>query len=642
MDESALPLGTILHGRFRTVSPLNHGSFGLVFRAVDLYTGRPVAIKCLAKHPPTAVAECAEEFRLHRLAGSHPNIVNPLCFFDSDTYMFLVLEFCPQGDLYEAIRLGNEPSEKFLDRSERIRSLMFQLIDAVLFLHSKGIYHRDIKPENLFLDEDGNLKLGDFGLATTESWTYEAAVGSDRYMAPEQFNPETLGYSPAKADAWAVGICLLNLLFARNPFATPSICDPLYADFAADRHSIFDVFPTLSEDSFAVLEHCLAIDPNMRSLEKARKTLEHVMVFTTDGDVLDPLVSFQPMFNVNTERLPLRTPSLAAPDEPQGSFPWASPSMIASSYGESLLSPNVISIASTLDSIANSSDSSSSASSSSSSYSLSDQSSPITESWCDLLDDDEVMSPPSPIATSADSSPRSSLVVDERVSESTGFLFEETDSPCAPPTPDTPSSDPTGTLRLAVHGERKSSELKPSAKRPSLDQWVALGNRRRAAHKVLPATIAEWVAKVEQTARSAPRRVGLDQVTWRSKPVEVASPPPSSGLIPSSVPTVQLSPVTSTAVVQEKEDRDHKRDTEWHFSVDWRKRPVPKISSISGTWAHSRGQQIPSSGIRSGLGAALSGRGHFVNNPLRFGSTRLPSARESPIPLLPGACGQVR
>ena len=61
------------------------------------------------------------------------------------------------------------------------------------------------------------MKLGDFGLVTTEAWSYEASVGSDRYMAPEQYDPGDNGYAPAKADLWAIGICLLNVLFSRNP-----------------------------------------------------------------------------------------------------------------------------------------------------------------------------------------------------------------------------------------------------------------------------------------------------------------------------------------------------------------------------------------------------------------------------------------
>ncbi len=71
---------------------------------------------------------------------------------------------------------------------------MMQLVHAVEFIHSKGIYHRDIKPENIFLTQSGSMKLGDFGLATSDDWSWEIAVGSDRYMAPEQYDPTNAGY----------------------------------------------------------------------------------------------------------------------------------------------------------------------------------------------------------------------------------------------------------------------------------------------------------------------------------------------------------------------------------------------------------------------------------------------------------------
>jgi len=74
------------------------------------------------------------------------------------------------------------------------------------------------------------MKIGDFGLATTDKWSFESTVGSDRYMSPEQYDSAGAGYSPAQADIWAIGVCLLNILFSRNPFTTPTESDPLFLD----------------------------------------------------------------------------------------------------------------------------------------------------------------------------------------------------------------------------------------------------------------------------------------------------------------------------------------------------------------------------------------------------------------------------
>lgn len=315
----------VLDGRFLSMSSLNHGSFGMVFLAKDMATGEFVAIKCLSKAPsPHHTAVSADDYSVelacHDSLGSHPNIVNLLHSFETDAHIYLVLEFCPMGDLYEAIRQDHGPLE-----TENVREFMLQLVHAVEFMHSKGLYHRDIKPENIFLAQDGSMKLGDFGLATSDAWSYEASVGSDRYMAPEQYDPGDGGYSPAKADTWAIGICLLNVLFSRNPFVTPTESDVLFADFARDNQSLFDIFPNMSQDTFEVLVHAMALDPAKRSLSAVRESLERAITFTTDEEVLDDFCTEEREVVPSTaHREPLRTPSIQSPQVDQGAaFPWA-------------------------------------------------------------------------------------------------------------------------------------------------------------------------------------------------------------------------------------------------------------------------------------------------------------------------------
>lgn len=325
--------GKLLDNRFLTIAPLNHGSFGMVFTAKDTKTGEDVAIKCMTKPgaanvacPATiAVDERSEELAIHsRLLNEHPNIVNLIHHFETDNHQYMVLELCSNGDLYEAIRVGRGPLE-----TEHVRDFMLQLVNAIDHLHSNGVYHRDIKPENIFLTSSGTMKLGDFGLATTDTWSTEFAVGSDRYMAPEQFDASVYGYgySPAAADVWAIGIVLLNIIFQRNPFATPTQKDPLFADFARDRQSLFDVFPNMSQDTYNILVHSLALDPAYRSLAAVREALKEAVSFTTDDEALDDFCTAEPtplMPSTTVAREPLRTPSITSPNMNQDSFPWAS------------------------------------------------------------------------------------------------------------------------------------------------------------------------------------------------------------------------------------------------------------------------------------------------------------------------------
>ncbi|KAK3302086.1 kinase-like domain-containing protein [Chaetomium strumarium] len=317
--------GFILGGRYQTISPLNHGSFGMVFMAKDVKTNETVAIKCLTKKSAAdeasyefAIDDKSEELSLHSQLGSHPNIVNLVDSFETEAHVYLVLEFCPRGDLYEAIRIGHGPLE-----TEHVRRFMLELVDAVAYIHSKGIYHRDIKPENIFLTQTGSMKLGDFGLATTEKWTYETTVGSDRYMSPEQYDSAGAGYSPAQADIWAIGICLLNILFSRNPFTQPTEADPLFLDFSRDKQSLFDVFPSMSQDTFEVIVQCMNLDPSKRSLAGAREALLRVVSFTTLDEALDDFCSSDRRVVASSNREPLRTPSIQSPQVDNGAFPWA-------------------------------------------------------------------------------------------------------------------------------------------------------------------------------------------------------------------------------------------------------------------------------------------------------------------------------
>ncbi|CAM1510325.1 Fc.00g006600.m01.CDS01 [Cosmosporella sp. VM-42] len=316
--------GVLLDGRFQTISPLNHGSFGMVFMAQDLLTNETVAIKCMTKRSASneyddfAVDEKSEELVLHSRLASHPNIVNLVGSFETEAHVYLVLEFCDQGDLYEAIRNGHGPLE-----TEHVRQFMLELVDAVDYMHSKGVYHRDIKPENIFLNKDGSMKIGDFGLATTDKWSYEMTVGSDRYMAPEQFDSAGAGYSPAEADIWAIGVCLLNILFSRNPFTTPTEADPLFLDFSRDKQSLFDVFPSMSQDTYEVIVQCMNLDPRKRSLDGAREALLRVVSFTTSDEDMDDFCGAEKTTVAGANREPLRTPSIQSPQMETGAFPWA-------------------------------------------------------------------------------------------------------------------------------------------------------------------------------------------------------------------------------------------------------------------------------------------------------------------------------
>lgn len=286
--------GVLLNDRYQVVRSLNHGAFGMVVLAKDTTSGDLVAIKSILKpgscqqSSAVAVDEMSQELACHGRLGSHPNIVRLLDDFDHGPHNFLVLEYCSKGDLFDITR-------RRLDTYDFIptcyaRELIFKLIDAVEYIHSKGVYHRDIKLENVFVTELGEIKLGDFGLATVDTLSQEPAVGSQAYMAPEQYCPTGAGYSPEKADIWAVGICILVILFGYTPFESPaSQEDKCFANFELDKHSLLDVYPRLTLDGFEVLSHALALDPDKRSLTGMRQALDRVFTFTIYEELYEEL-----------------------------------------------------------------------------------------------------------------------------------------------------------------------------------------------------------------------------------------------------------------------------------------------------------------------------------------------------------------
>ncbi|KAJ3501526.1 hypothetical protein NLJ89_g9295 [Agrocybe chaxingu] len=163
----------------------------------------------------------------------HPNVVETVDLIqDENQHWCEVMEFCPGGDLYAAIKKGGmSPSE--------VECCFKQILNGVSYLHSQGVAHRDIKPENLFFDTKGHLKIGDYGASTVYRLPWEATVhmstglcGSEPYIAPEQFLNKP--YDARLVDIWACGIVYYCLHFQELPWrAAQAGSDQLYSAYAA-------------------------------------------------------------------------------------------------------------------------------------------------------------------------------------------------------------------------------------------------------------------------------------------------------------------------------------------------------------------------------------------------------------------------
>lgn len=169
--------------RLELTGILGVGAYGVVYTALDIHTNVRYAVKALNKAglDPRQLKYQQREIRLHHLASQHPNVVALTRIMDSQDCTYVVMEYCPEGDLFSSITdKGN-----FVGNDALVKRVFLQLLDAVEFCHSLGIYHRDLKPENVLVTDQGTtVKLADFGLATTDYLTSDFGCGSTFYMSP--------------------------------------------------------------------------------------------------------------------------------------------------------------------------------------------------------------------------------------------------------------------------------------------------------------------------------------------------------------------------------------------------------------------------------------------------------------------------
>eukprot|EP00123_Amoebidium_parasiticum_P022814 comp9569_c0_seq1/m.4586 comp9569_c0_seq1/g.4586 ORF comp9569_c0_seq1/g.4586 comp9569_c0_seq1/m.4586 type:complete len:288 (-) comp9569_c0_seq1:327-1190(-) len=211
---------------YRIDSDLGVGCFSRVVSATDIETGQKVAVKIIFKEKSTPALVKGEIAALERTRG-HPHIVQLYEVLEDRDHVYLVMEYCAEGNLHDfLVRHGAVP--------EALSRVWFlQLLTALRFCHDKGVVHRDVKNANVFLSTvNGQLvvKLGDFGLATTfttSAYTSElnTATGSPVFAAPEVYSIyDGKGYFGPAADLWSCGAVLHSLLCRSLPFTVENYC----------------------------------------------------------------------------------------------------------------------------------------------------------------------------------------------------------------------------------------------------------------------------------------------------------------------------------------------------------------------------------------------------------------------------------
>jgi serine/threonine-protein kinase len=203
--------------RYRIVGLLGRGGMGEVYRADDLKLGQPVALKFLPEHllsDGAALARFHREVRIARQV-SHHNVCRVYDIGEVDGRHFLSMEFIKGEELSSLLRrIGRLPSDK---ATEIVRQLCAGLAAA----HNRGVLHRDLKPANVMIDENGNVRLTDFGIAgLVEESGSEEISGTPAYMSPEQLAGKEL---TIKSDLYSLGLVVYEIFTGKKVFDAPTL-----------------------------------------------------------------------------------------------------------------------------------------------------------------------------------------------------------------------------------------------------------------------------------------------------------------------------------------------------------------------------------------------------------------------------------
>jgi serine/threonine protein kinase/beta-lactam-binding protein with PASTA domain len=252
--------GTLIDGRYRVISRVGSGGMAEVYCAEDAQLGRRVAVKLL--HERFAQdEEFVERFRREASSAaslSHANIVSVYDRGEWGGTYYIAMEYLDGRSLDSIVR---EEAPLAPDRAIEITE---QVLRAARFAHRRGVVHRDLKPHNVIIDEEGRVKVTDFGIAragASEITQTGSIMGTARYLSPEQAQGHAV--SP-RSDLYAVGIMLYELLTGTVPFEGDSVVAIALRHLSEPPRPPSAFVPTISPSLDAIVMRALEKSPERR------------------------------------------------------------------------------------------------------------------------------------------------------------------------------------------------------------------------------------------------------------------------------------------------------------------------------------------------------------------------------------------
>ncbi len=210
-----LDTGTTLAGRYQVIEELGHGGMGRVYKVFDTDIKEKIALKILRPEialDRNTVERFSNELKLARKI-SHRNVCRMFDLGKSEGTTFITMEFVPGEDLKKLIRKSGQLG------AGRAVSIAKQVCEGLAEAHHLGVVHRDLKPQNIMVDEDGNARIMDFGIARSLGGKgitgAGVMIGTPEYMSPEQVEGKEIDQ---RSDIYSLGIILYEMVTGHVPF----------------------------------------------------------------------------------------------------------------------------------------------------------------------------------------------------------------------------------------------------------------------------------------------------------------------------------------------------------------------------------------------------------------------------------------
>jgi tetratricopeptide (TPR) repeat protein len=248
-DAARFAPGDMFAGRYRMVARIGRGGMGDVWRADDVILQTPVALKLIAVTAAgDEAARIVNEVRIARQI-THPAVCRVFDVGNAEGALFFSMELVEGEDLAALIRrVGRLPSEKVADIAR-------QLCGGLAAAHSRRVLHRDLKPANVLIDNNGLVRITDFGIAISQGQpALHSITGTPAYMAPEQ---RTVGAAlSTQTDIYSLGLVLYELLVGEHPFKHSGATKPPLRPSA--------LVPSVDPQLERLIMQALSTDPGQR------------------------------------------------------------------------------------------------------------------------------------------------------------------------------------------------------------------------------------------------------------------------------------------------------------------------------------------------------------------------------------------